>query len=378
MSLKVNTRIPFGNADVVDIRPDPSLPEVRFAAGPHGGPESLWFCFELVETEPEREHAAKLKLTLKFLRNMLGCEDPAALKPVYKPEGQQWFRMKSGTPEGAADGQMSVSWTMPYPAPSTSIAFCYPYGRPELNSLLQKSKGFWRQDSIGMSQAGRTISRVSNTYGKAGAHQAGIYLVARQHSGETPGSWVLDGMLQQFSRAKKNSFLIWAVPFANVDGIVMGDYGKDNYPYDLNRAWGTPPMRHETLVIQNDMQEWARRCRPRLVLDLHAPGGSESDGLYTFLPPQDGVEDAHRDAVAWANVLKQGLGQEYAADTFKRIADHPSRWTTPNLAAYAAETFQIPALSLETPYASCGTLVMQAKQYREAGKRIADAILRRH
>ena len=88
--------------------------------------------------------------------------------------------------------------------------------------------------------------------------------------------------------------------------------------------------------------------------------------------------DAHRDAVAWANVLKQGLGREYAAENFKRVAEGPSRWSTPDLAAYAHATFQVPALALETPYASCGTTVMQAKQYRDAGKRLADAILRRH
>ena len=94
-----------------------------------------------------------------------------------------------------------------------------------------------------------------------------------------PGSWVLDGLLRHAAQALDPSqLLIWVTPFAHLDGIVQGDYGKDPFPWDLNRAWTTPPMRHEVRVMQSDMTRWSQRCQPALVLDLHAPSPGEADG----------------------------------------------------------------------------------------------------
>jgi two-component system NtrC family sensor kinase len=67
---------------------------------------------------------------------------------------------------------------------------------------VNKSKGHWHCDTIGLSQDGRDIVRLANTYGKVGENKSGLYFLARQHCGETPGSWVLDGALEQFSRAR--------------------------------------------------------------------------------------------------------------------------------------------------------------------------------
>ena len=57
MSLKVNTRIPGGNATDIEILEDSICPEVRFASDPYEAPEALWFCFRLVETasDPVRQ-----------------------------------------------------------------------------------------------------------------------------------------------------------------------------------------------------------------------------------------------------------------------------------------------------------------------------------
>ena len=379
MSLKVTTRIPYGNARSVRVGTDADgVPEVTFAAAPHGGPEALWFCFNLLETKPEEKHPAKVRLTLTNTRNLLGCGTPAELKPVYQPQGHQWFRTKSGTVTYAPDGQTLVSWTIPYPEPATDVALCYPYGRSELDTLVNKSKGHWKCDAIGLSQGGREIQRMANSYGKAGDNKPGLYLIARQHAGETPGSWVLDGVLEHFSKAKKNPYLIWSVPLSDIDGVMKGDYGKDNFPYDLNRAWGAPPMRHEVAVIQADMREWQRRCQPKLVLDFHAPGGCESDGMYCFIPDPEQHAEAHREVNTWANVFADALAPQYATEDFARVATYRSRWETDRVSDFAREVIGCPALSFETPYASCGKTLMQQKQYRDAGRLIADAILRRH
>lgn len=132
-----------------------------------------------------------------------------------------------------------------------------------------------------MSQNGNPLIRISNNYGKINGKKLGFYFIARQHSGETPGSWVLDGLLKYLAKMNCRDILVWEIPLSNIDGVLQGDYGNDNFPYDLNRAWRDPPMRHETLVFQRDINNrWKSRCKPTLILDFHAPGGTETDGAY--------------------------------------------------------------------------------------------------
>lgn len=377
MALRVFTRIPYGNAAEITVDTSDEVPIVSFTPSPHGGPECLWFCFRLVETSPETVKATKVKLVLKHFDNLLGAKEALACMPVCHHANQGWIRMKHGQEEVAPDGQRNVTWLLDYPNPTTDVALCFPYGRPELDLLVSKSKGYWQVTTIGLSQAGRQLLRLSNSFGKPGGDQPGLYLIARQHSGETPGSWVLDGLLQHFSVAKKNPFLIWAIPLSNIDGIERGDYGKDNFPYDINRAWGRPPMRHEALVIQRDIRRWKERCRPVLALDFHAPGLSETDGIYCYLPSPGLNAEMHAQALKWANVMKDALTPEFASPDFARVAKYKSRWETPNFASYFAFDLGICAFAIETPYAMAGKTVLTQKQYREAGHRLAEAIVRR-
>ncbi|MCX7590823.1 MAG: hypothetical protein N2255_04260 [Kiritimatiellae bacterium] len=378
MALRVHTRIPYGNAAQIEIDSSGEVPTVSFTPSPHGGPECLWFCFRLVETEPDKAPEGKVKVVLKHFDNLLGARDAGACMPVCHPANQGWVRMKHGQEEIAPDGQRSVFWLLEHPKPTTDVALCFPYGRPELELLVTKSKGYWQMTTIGLSQGGRPLLRISNSFGRPGGDQPGLYLIARQHSGETPGSWVLDGMLQHFSVVRKNPFVIWAIPLSNIDGIERGDYGKDNFPYDLNRAWGRPAMRHEALVIQRDIRRWKERCRPLLALDFHAPGLGETDGIYCYLPNPDQSAEMHAQAQKWANVMKDSLTDEFASPDFVRVVNYKSRWETPNFTSFFVLDLGVCALSIETPYAMAGKTVLTQKQYREAGRRLAEAILRRY
>lgn len=375
MALKVTARIPYGNAGGLKVRTGDDMPEVCFSPSPAGGPETLWFCFSIRETTPEKSAGGKVRITLEHFINLLGNSAPTDMVPVYCKAGQGWHRLSGGLSTVQPDGQMSVSWTVPYPEPRVDVALCYPYGKPEIEALLAKSKGYWKKDVIGLSQGGRPLLRLANDYGQPGSKRRGLYLVARQHSGETPGSWVLDGVMQYFSRSRKVPFTTWVVPLANADGVARGEYGKDNFPYDLNRAWGSPPMRHETLVYQRDIARWRERCEPAFGLDFHAPGGCESSGVYCFLPPADAFPEMHRAAAKLANVIKEELGSEYAAKDFKREVTYRSRWETPPFWRYFVESLGVPALSMETPYSKIGTQVLSQKQYREIGERVARALM---
>jgi len=368
LAIRVDTGIPYGNACDVTITQHEDSWTVAFAADPHGGPESLWFCLRLT-SDSRMPDAPKVKLVLKNLQNMLGASDPSKIVPVGKRQGGEWFRMERGKLEENPDGRRHAAWLIDPPDPTIEVAASYPYGRPELDRLLRDTRGYWKEDVIGVSQGGRPILRLSNGCGENGSQRPGLYLVARQHSGETPGSWVLDGVLRCIASMGDCAPLVWAVPLANPDGVERGDYGKDNFPYDLNRAWGDPPMRHEVLVMRRDMATWRERCRPFAGVDFHAPGLCEYLGIYAFLPSPDQFKREHESAARLADSIARALTPRYAADPFGKVATHRSRWDTPSFLSHCCSQ-GFPALCLETPYSLAGDLVLTCDHYREAGSLI--------
>jgi hypothetical protein len=299
------------------------------------------------------------------------------MRPVIRTAGGDWERLDPPEVEVLSDGRPRVSWVIDEPDKFADVAFCYPYGPEDVDVLVQETAGALRADIIGVSQQARPLVRVSNDYGTEGGSRSGVYLIARQHSGETPGSWVLDGFLRHVASLGADAPLVWAVPLSNVDGVEQGDYGKDNFPYDLNRAWGSPPMRHETLVFQRDIQRWKTRCRPLLGVDFHGPGGTEADGVYLYLPDPERLPEAHRSALAWSADLKDALTSRYASGDFARLVRYASRWETPGFASYLAQICGICSFTIETPYAMVGDLVLTREYYREIGKLMADAVIRK-
>lgn len=372
--LRVEADVPYGNVADVAIAEWDGTTEVTFAAHPHGGPECLWFCFRLVNAGGV-ETEQPVRLVLKHPANMLGGSDLVHMRPVVRTEGSAWERLPEGIIEEYPDGRRRVFWEMGCPATWIEMAYCYPYGPPELEVLVDETRGFWNADTIGVSQQGRPIERLSNDFGVKGGETRGLFLISRQHSGEMPGSWVLDGFLRHLAAEDGQMPVVWAVPLANIDGVIGGDYGKDNFPYDLNRAWGSPPMRHEILVIQRDIGRWAERCRPALGIDFHAPGACEADGVYCYLPKPQAHPEQHQAAAEWALAIEQALTEEFAAERFGRVAEYRSRWETPNFVSHLCGQHGICALTIETPYALARGKLLTQGACREIGRRIAAAVL---
>lgn len=373
MSLEVSSEVPFGNVADVEITTENGLPSIRFRAHPHGGPECLWFCFRVTWRGTEANAPEKIRLVLKDPHNMLGGGRPENFRPVFRLSGEDWERTGAGELVSLPDGRNEVAWEVSGAKPDLDFAFCYPYGMDDVGRMVRATKGYWNVDVIGVSPAGRQLVRLSNGPGEEGSERPGIYLTARQHSGETPGSWLLDGFLRHMATLGDEAPLIWAIPLTNIDGVEQGDYGKDNFPYDLNRAWDGPPMRHEVLVFQHDIRRWANRCKPALMIDSHAPGGSETGGVYVYLPSPKTFPDQHKTAKEWSDVAAETLGSDYANPEFGKVAEYRSRWETPTFTAFGCGQIKTTTLSFETPYAMVGETVLTRERYREAGERVAQA-----
>jgi hypothetical protein len=315
-----------------------------------------------------------------FWRNAalcLGLRDVASLtsvRPVVCMDDGEWRRVEETSLVQSPTGHVALQFETPEGCTDCSAAFCFPYGHSQLRRAVRETAGTWHIETLDVSAGGRPLVRLLSP--SAEGNEAGVYIVARQHSGETPGSWVLDGILRAVAGEDAGGPLHdadwWAVPFVNVDGVVEGDYGKDPMPADFNRAWAPMPLRPEVYAIQRDMMHFAGRYGRRLVLDLHAPGGGET-GLYQFLP-REGRPDEQRTAAESFAPLLAAQFPDVPAESISRVPDYPSRWDSNHTATCWAWDHLDGTLgvSIETSYQALTEEVrLLPEDYRDIGRRLA-------
>lgn len=377
MSLHLQTDFPGGNACAVDVREAADRDIIYFAADPRGGTEALWFYFRVVECDRR-----PVELVLTNIDTCLGggSEHWQRVRPVVRQAGSTWERLPAAQIDTLADGRRQAAWTIDPLYGSFECALCYPYGLGDLEITRAACGEYWTLDLIGVTSSGQPLPRLSNAVQNTDA--PGLYLVARQHAGETPGSWVLDGLLRRAAEALDPAdLLIWTMPFAHLDGVVAGECGKDRFLWDLepetahDAIWTIPPMRHETRVLQSDMARWAQRAKPALVISFHAPGPTETEGAYFLLPCAERPATALAAAGACVEDMLPSLPRALLHVQPTRQPDPSRRWdAAATLEAHVWDFFEIPCPSLEIPYASSHHTLLTREQYRRLGSALLDGI----
>jgi len=95
-----------------------------------------------------------------------------------------------------------------------------------------------------------------------------------------------------------------------------------------------------------------------------------------FSPPPEDFPEYHAEIMKWAPPIEKHLG-EYAFPGLVRIARYPSRWEHPTFSKNSWAMLGICGLTFETPYSTIKDIVLTRERYREAGSRIAAAVLER-
>lgn len=62
-------------------------------------------------------------------------------------------------------------------------------------------------------------------------------VIARQHPGETVGSWMMEGFLNKLQKNLSDSIMWIIFPMINVDGVILGNNRTGIAGYDYNRFW---------------------------------------------------------------------------------------------------------------------------------------------
>jgi len=184
-----------------------------------------------------------------------------------------WQRIPTSFNE--AEGTLTMRATIQSHA---HIAYYPPYSHSRHCQLIQfaQSLPFCTSTTLGQSIEGRDITVLQfGTPPKEKIRNDVIFIMARQHPGETHAEWFIEGLINQFARNESLELLeravLYIVPNMNPDGTFHGNHRTNAAGMDLNRAWLDPneQVSPEVLYVRRLIES----LRPTVILDIHSEEG---------------------------------------------------------------------------------------------------------
>jgi hypothetical protein len=157
-----------------------------------------------------------------------------------------------------------------------------------------------------------------------------VIIRARAHPWEPGGSWVVEGLINKFigedSKKWKETFCIFIMPMANMDGVARGMTRFNTAGMDLNRKWdkiSDPELCPEKYALEKFIEELiSKGIKPSLGIDIHNDdaGGinlathSKDDTL--FIKKMKYFEKLMREKTLFSEEVKYSWENPGAPDSF--------------------------------------------------------------
>ena len=182
---------------------------------------------------------------------------------------QHWFRIASTHYE---NGELIVEHTPE--RDSVYYAYFEPYSDERHLDLVARAELSLhaRVRNLGHTVDGRDLDLI--VVGNEAPGRAPIWIIARQHPGETMAEWFVEGLLERLldgadpvARTLREQALLYIVPNMNPDGAVRGNLRTNAAGRNLNREWRAPdPVASpEVFLVRAEME----RTGCALFLDIH-------------------------------------------------------------------------------------------------------------
>ncbi len=265
---------------------------------------------------------------------------------------QHWFRV----PTTYQDGQLQITHQPEYD--SVYYSYFTPYSlirHAELTGWAQ------RQSRCRLTVAGHSVQQRSldvltiggsdETDGNA-AQKQHVWVIARQHPGESMAEWLIEGLLERLldtddalTEVLLRKVVFHIVPNMNPDGSFLGNLRTNAAGVNLNRMWGIADLESspEVFYVQRMMEQTG--CD--LFLDIHGDEGIP----YNFIAGQLGAPVAEEILQKEAQ-FKRHLA-EVNPDFQTEYGYAPDRFGPEmlTLASYwVGNRFGVPAMTLEMPF----------------------------
>jgi murein tripeptide amidase MpaA len=250
--------------------------------------------------------AADQAVTLRFM-NAGQCAYPQGWEDyqvVASHDRQNWFRVDT-----QFDGAVMTVRTTP-PTQAMYFAYFEPYSYEQHLDLLgsASASAYVQLERLGSSLDGRDMSVLHITDDASItplAEKKQVWLIARQHPGETMAEWFMEGCLERLldvddsvSRALLERCVFHVVPNMNPDGAARGNLRTNAAGANLNREWAEPSMERspEVFLVRQKM----RAIGVDLCLDAHGDEGLP----YNFVVGSEGTTGYSERVAGLENAFK--------------------------------------------------------------------------
>ena len=300
-----------------------------------------WFYFRL---QGARGEACSMRFLNAGAATYPGGWDNYAAVASYDRES--WFRVPT-----AFDGTVMTITHVPE-RDSIYYAYFEPYSWERHLQLLGHAdkSPLARVIDLGTTLDGRDLNAI--VVGDPAAAKK-IWVIARQHPGETMAEWFVEGMIGALldaanptARRVLEKAVVYIVPNMNPDGSVRGNLRTNAAGANLNREWKTPSLAHspEVFGVKQKMHETG--CD--LFLDIH---GDEALP-YVFVAGSEMLEGFSAQQAAQQKRFLECFVQ--ASPEFQtEIGYAPSKYREEVLklaSKYVAHHFKCVSLTLEMPF----------------------------
>lgn len=203
-------------------------------------------------------------------------------------------------------------------------------------------------DVIGQTIQGQDMDRII-----VGTGDKSLWVIARQHPGETMAEWWMEGFLARLlddddpvARILRSKATFHIIPNMNPDGSRHGNLRTNHAGANLNREWNkatvqSSPEVHYTIIAMND-------ASPDFCLDVH---GDEALP-YNFIAGAEGIPNWTEKMEGNQSVFLEAY--KTASPDFQTKHGYPvSKPGTGNLSMctnYVAQTYDCLAMTLEMPF----------------------------
>ena len=256
---------------------DTSPDEILLAIKPdEGGEHFQWFHFRITGAKGRR---IRWRITNAGKASYTGGWKEYRVCASYDRE--HWFRVDTSYADDAL--------TCVHDVASDAVWYAYfaPYSWERHQSLIARCQRAATLEVLGKTLDGRDIDLL-----RCGRGALPIWIIARQHPGESMAEWLMEGLLDRLldqndalAAQLRDKATFYLVPNMNPDGSVRGHLRCNACGANLNREWETPTLERspEVFLVKSRMAETG----VALCLDVH---GDEALP-YNFIAGPDGVAD---------------------------------------------------------------------------------------
>ncbi len=338
--MKISTRFDAGSVVVRDCT---KADDIRLSLRPDNAADfKQWFYFRL-------QGAAYTPCRIRF-DNAGEAAYPQGwdgYQAVASYDRQNWFRV----PTRYENGELVIEHT-PL-ANSIYYAYFEPYSYEQHLNLLGEAQGsgLCQISDLGSTPEGRDINLL--TIGNCVDSDLKVWIIARQHPGETMAQWFVEGLLTRLldhqdptARALLDLATFYVVPNMNPDGAALGNLRTNACGANLNREWLQPSVEKspEVYYVREKMHETG----VDLFLDIH---GDETLP-YVFVAGTEGVPNYSPNTAELERLFKtafQAASPDFQ-DQHGYEKDQPGQANLNMATAYVGNTFGCLAYTLEMPF----------------------------